>query len=333
VTLPAGVARYLPDLEARASLAEIVEQLRGATVDEALETYPKLDEAWATGEPWELNAFRAALGLADRYYLLVVLCGRVDMVKPHKYGRAWLYDRCREVESDPDYHLDLWARDHYKSSIITQGGILQEVLRDPELSVGIFSHTKQIAKTFLAQLKREMEQNETLQHLYRDALWANPRKEAPKWSEDEGLIVRRKTNPKEATIEAHGLVDGMPTSRHFALIVYDDVVTKESVSTPEQIRKVTESFELSDNLGQEGGRRWYIGTRYHLADTYKTIMERGIVRVRKYPATDNGRTDGKPVFLTQEELSRKLKTQPTTFAAQMLQNPAAGRSGSSTCGR
>jgi hypothetical protein len=35
-------------------------------------------------------------------------------------------------------------------------------------------------------------------------LWADPVKESPKWSEDEGIVVKRKGNPKEATVEAWG---------------------------------------------------------------------------------------------------------------------------------
>jgi len=35
--------------------------------------------------------------------------------------------------------------------------------------------------------------------------WQNPQKESPKWSEDDGLIVKRKGNPRESTREAWGL--------------------------------------------------------------------------------------------------------------------------------
>ena len=220
-------------------------------------------------------------------------------------------------------------REHYKSTIITFAGIIQEILRDPEITIGIFSHTKPVARKFMLQIKEELESNRELQALYPDVLYADPRNESSKWSEEKGIVVRRKSNAKEATVEAWGLVDGQPTGAHFLLRVYDDVVTKESVSTPDQVNKTTNAWELSDNLGARGedgnSRAWHAGTRYSFQDSYQAIMDRGALKVRLYPATDNGLPNGKPVFLTDEAwAAKKLAQGPATIACQQLMNPAAG---------
>ena len=238
------------------------------------------------------------LAKVDRWFLLVVLLNRKDAVHP------WLYDRCREVEKTPDGVLDLWARGHYKSTLITYAGAIQEILRDPNITIGIFSHTRPIAKGFLKQIKREFEVNEFLRDLYPDICYANPRQDSPQWSEDAGIIVRRKSNPKEATVEAWGLVDGQPISRHYDLRIYDDVVTRDSVNTPDQISKTTEALDLSQNLAGGQNREWYIGTRYHYADTYREIIDRG-TETRIYPATDTGTPDGNPILLSTDEWDKK----------------------------
>ena len=262
----------------------------------------------------------ALLGCNDRYFLLTGLLNRVDVIHP------WLYDRCREVEDDPDSRLDLWARGHYKSTIITFAGVIQEVLVNPNICIGIFSNTKDISSKFLSQIKYELDNNELLAEIYHDVLWANPRKEAPRWSIKEGLVVKRSQNSKEATIEAHGMVDGMPTGRHFPLLVYDDVINEKNVTNPDQIQKASTAFEMSDNLGiGDGTRKWGIGTRYMFGDTYAQMMEQGVFEPRIYPATDNGRLDGNPVFLSKVEWEKKKRAQRTTISAQMLQNPTAGQ--------
>lgn len=254
----------------------------------------------------------------DLHYLLVHGLGRKDC------DNDWVRARCAEVQADPNGFLDLWAREHYKSTIITFALSIQDILNDPEITIGIFSHTRPIAKAFLRQIKQEFETNEKLKRLFPDILWADPRKESPKWSEDEGITVKRQTNPKEATVEAWGLVDGQPTSKHFRILDYDDVVTRESVSTPEMMLKTTDALALSFNLGAHGGHRRFAGTRYHYNDSYRTLMDRGTVIPRIYPATKDGTVEGEPVFLTREQLAKKRADQgPYVFACQMLQDPKA----------
>lgn len=193
-----------------------------------------------------------------------------------------------------------------------------------EITFGIFSHTRPIAKGFLRQIKVEFEINQTLKDLYPDILYQNPHKESPKWSEDDGITVKRKSNQKEATVEAWGVVDGQPTGKHFFILNYDDLVTRESVNSPDMIKKTTDALELSFNLGSDGGYKRFIGTRYHYNDSYKTLMERGTAKPRIYPATVDGTPEGEPVLLSQEALFEKRRDMgPYTFACQMLQDPKA----------
>lgn len=260
----------------------------------------------------------------DLFFLLVYGLQRPDA------DNDWVFARAHEVQAAPDGYLDLWAREHYKSTIITFARTIQDVLAShgddapvaEEVTAGLFSHTRPIAKQFLRQIKLELERNEQLKLWFPDVIYTDPRSESPKWSEDEGIIVRRKGNPKEATIEAWGLVDGQPTSKHFNLAVYDDVVTRESVTTPEMIKKTTQAWELSRNLTAIGGRSRYVGTRYHYFDTYAEMMKRGI-KSRIYTATDNGLPDGQSVFMPQAVLDQKKIEMQETFWAQMLMEPRA----------
>jgi len=277
---------------------------------------------WIANRKATTLANHAFIGCNDRFYLLTRLCHRHDMEDP------WVYDRCREVEAEPDGFLDLWARYHFKSSIGTHGGIIQEIMCDPELTVAIMSCTNDVARPFLVQIQQEFENNNLLKAVYSDVLWAEPRKEAPIWSRDMGLVVKRKGNPRECTVEAFGIIDGMRVGKHFGLLDYDDLVTEKLVTNPEMIKKVTTQWELSDNLGNAvRTRKWHWGTRYSFADSYGVMIleKRGGIKPRIYPATDDGTLNGKPVLLTAERWEEVRSTQRSTVSAQMLLNPIAGQ--------
>lgn len=293
--------------------------------------YDDLIAAIARLDPAIAVAHLRNLARTDLYFLLRYALNRPDVEHP------WLFDRIREVQQSPDGYVDLWARDHYKSTIITYAKTIQDLLashgndplpqyRGKQLCIGIFSHTRPIAKGFLRQIKREYETNTLLREWFPDIIWDNPQADAPKWSEDDGIILKRSSNPKEATLEAWGLVDGQPISRHYDLLIYDDVVTRDSVNTPDMIKKTTEAWELSLNLGSRNSAERYIGTRYHARDTYHTIITRKAGIERRYPATADGTEIGAPVLLTAEALAKKRQSMGAyTFAAQMLQNPLSDK--------
>ena len=274
----------------------------------------------------------------DLFFLLRFGCGRKDMEHP------WLIERCKEVQENPDGYLDLWSRDHYKSTCITFGLTIKDLLAsyganpDPkwegkEPVFAIFSHTRSIAKGFLRQIKRELETNELLQSFFPDIIWENPSKDAPKWSEDDGLILKRKSNPKESTISAAGIVEGQPTSAHFDVMIYDDVVTLSSVGSSDMRRKTLEAWEMSVNLGSNNAKKRIIGTRYHYGDTYRDIIKRKAAIPRIHPGLKGGEIDiiegqikGTPVLKTMEWMQQRLNDVGIyTFSSQILQNPVADK--------
>jgi len=298
------------------SAAEIAD-LRALSMDEAVGFWDAME-----GEARRLGKLEQAVRLlckADLFYLLVRACKRTDMLNEFAFAR------CREVEAEPNGRLDLWAREHFKSSIITFGLTIQDILKDPDVTIGIFSHTRPIAKAFLRQIMRELERNKTLHEAFPDVLWGQDVRAAPKWSEDDGIIVRRQSNPNEATVEAWGLVDGQPVSKHFKTLLYDDIVVQASVSTPEMIAKTMSRLEESYSLGvTPHGKRRFVGTRWHFHDAYATLKERGSAVAREHPGRIGGTEDGDSVYWPEETHTAKRRDMgPYTYACQILLNPKA----------
>ena len=87
----------------------------------------------------------------DLFFLLFFGLERTDVNHP------WVVARIREVEEKHNNTLDLWAREHFKSTCLTYALPIQELLNNPEERICIFSHTRPIAKGFLRQIKNTLE--------------------------------------------------------------------------------------------------------------------------------------------------------------------------------
>ena len=302
-----------------------------------------LQEADETGSR---DSVERTLILNDIYYLGLFILN-IDKMYSETVGdtivfHPWIFNRCMEVQEDPDFHIDIWAREHFKSTIITLLKTVQDILRDPEIAICIFSYNQKIASKFVSQIKNALE-NKRLRQLFPDIIPEDTGSGKYTYIDDEGsrrsqkfswssvaLTVKRKTGRKEPTVSGYGLVTGQPTGMHFDMLIYDDVVTPDSVRTSEQNRYTTEQFTMSLNTGSgENVRVRIIGTRYSLYDTYFHIMNpkyasEGVMggskySLRCYPCRT---MSGDPVLYTSEYLETKRSVMVSfVYDSQMMCDP------------
>lgn len=259
----------------------------------------------------------------ENLWFLVYFGMRVPIANhPH-----WI-QACLDVQRGPQSHtLDLWARDHGKTTIITQAETIRRILNNPEERVGIFSYSRPAALSILRGIKQVFEGATLLKACFPDVLWADPRTESPKWSETEGLVVKRKGFYKEGTLEAWGLIEGMPVGKHFSGMVFDDVETMDLVNSPEIMNKLKDTFDMSMNLGTADGWHKVIGTTYHHEGLLNTLRYRKtqegeyVYTTRVKAATVDGTPNGASAYLPEKRLA-ELRINRQMFYSQQLLDPS-----------
>lgn len=163
--------------------------------------------------------------------------------------------------------LQLAPRGFGKSTTLTITRALFEVLRDPDVRVLIVSNTQLQAEVFLREVKHHLEYGEVLREVFGDFVSDD------KWDVRELNVRPRKTRAKESTISCVG-VGGPVVSRHYDVILADDLIDEENSRTEGQREKVREWFwrSLMPTL-EPHGRIHVLGTRYHFADLYGVLIE------------------------------------------------------------
>lgn len=244
-------------------------------------------------------------------------------------NHKFVIDNCWEVETGPKSNtLDIWAREHWKSTTITIAETIQYILTYPEKCTAIFCYVRDRAEKFLFSIKETLANNQLLISFFPDVLYSNPERESPIWSIEKGIVVKRKTGRPEPTLGAYGLVEGMPTGVHFDRRIYDDIITQDICENYETMEKVKEKFDYSQCLGKDGGVHRVVGTYYAYDDPLVYIQnkryvydkDKPIYTLRLKPATVDGSPNGKSVYLSEEYLDglKSLKS----FNSQYLLNPS-----------
>jgi predicted phage terminase large subunit-like protein len=165
--------------------------------------------------------------------------------------------------------LLLAPRGHGKSTVLTVGFLLFSILKDMDIRTLITSNTAAQAQAFLREIKHHLENNPKIIDQF------GHQKGHP-WNESEITVAGRTHGAKEPTVTAIG-VGGPVISRHYDLIVLDDVVDEDAARS-KNMRQRTHSWYYKELLPtlEPDGELHILGTRYHYDDLYGKLLSAGI---------------------------------------------------------
>jgi len=164
--------------------------------------------------------------------------------------------------------LILIPRGHLKSTLVTIGYSVQQIVKNPNIRILILNATWQMAVDFLTEIKRHLTQNQLLIDLF-----GNIADSPPEWSQDRITVKRTNMNIKGPTVWATGIESNL-TGSHPDLIILDDVVSRDNTQSREMIEKVILRYKDSLDLLEPGGQLIVIGTRWTDSDFYSWILEK-----------------------------------------------------------
>ena len=205
--------------------------------------------------------------------------------------------------SDNQASMDLAPRGHGKSTIGDVDFCITKVLRNPDIRIMIGSKTQTQASAFLKEIRTHFEQNVNLIRIFGDwkKSWDNV------WNDKEFTVNRRTVIKKEATVSALG-ASGAVVSKHFDIIIGDDLVGFENARTEAQRKVLKEWFysSLYPTL-EPDGEIHILGTRYSPMDLYEDLIKSKNYKVNVQQAITI--KDGQEVSLWESKFSlEKLRS-------------------------
>lgn len=198
--------------------------------------------------------------------------------------------------------LDLAPRGFGKSTVGDVDYCITRILKDPNIRIMIGSKTQTQAEAFLKEARAHFEQNEDLIRIFGD--WRVGKDNV--WNDGEFTVNRRTIIKKEATMTALGS-SGAVISKHFDIIIGDDIVGLENARTERQRKNLKEWFysSLIPTL-EPDGEIHILGTRYNPLDLYEDLIKSGKYVVKIQKAINI--VDGKEVSLWEDKFTLdKLK--------------------------
>lgn len=197
---------------------------------------------------------------------LKFLCQKIlryaDWDACHDEMAEWLDKEMTKPADGKRIIFMLVPRGHLKTSIITIGKSIQEMLKNPEIRILLVNAVYENARSFLSEITAFLTNKSWLPNLF------GPFQKNEKGFTQEAITIAHRNRPnKTPTISTAG-VDSAKTSQHYDLIVADDIVNRQNVSSPEQRAKTMLYYKDMLDLLEPQGTLIVIGTRWHDGDLY-----------------------------------------------------------------
>lgn len=197
-----------------------------------------------------------------------------QLYEPHKeIIRHQSRTACSDDPED-DSDIVLAFRGLGKSTVGTVVRAIKYILENPDVRIAIISATKDGAKQFIDEIESHLLDNKMLHRLFGKFLVENAPTKSGRYNEQQFTVLQRKRRAlREPTAMALG-VGSQIASRHFDVIIYDDLVTLRESRTATQ-RQNIDDFHGSTAVGatMPHTKNHYLGTRYYPGDQYEILID------------------------------------------------------------
>ena len=239
-------------------------------------------------------------------------------------------------------------RSFYKSTVCTHGADSWELLRDPNLRIGLAASNSDMASQFMSPAKMTFEDNPLVRLLFPDHCARKGEKGnilEKTWNSQEIVMPNRTLFMPEPSIKAFG-AGGSAAGNHFDLLNVDDLISEKELDADraagsEMIKK-GQWFSANQEtllIAPRKSRVFLCATRYSLNDPYERVFtevktKHGYWNELPYEIDDSvaiwdiyyrmAVEDGNysfPEKIGAKELDRIKKKDPWTYYTQYLNNP------------
>lgn len=210
------------------------------------------------------NEEKKKLCKEDLKYLCKDVLGYKDWDNFHDELKEFL-DGIEYGQRSRQYRLILLPRGHLKSCVVTKGWTIQQILNNPNIRILIGNAIWDNARGFLKTIMQYLDGASILSDLFDN--FRPKSRGGLKWTPD-GFTVKQRTVPLDAATVTSTGVERTQTSQHYDIIILDDIVSRENISTKEQRDKVKNFYKDCLSLLEPDGIMIVIGTTWHEDDLY-----------------------------------------------------------------